>query len=391
MLRRKVLYLLILTIVGVLSILYDVYIMSILFLLILFLPMVLLGIALNIRKGMLVQLGASSKITNKGTNIELRITVKNTTIFPINKMMVQIRYAHQYEEKVRKETIYISADGNSEQTLFVSLVANYCGNIVAKVNFVRIYDYLGIFSLKKLTKQEVKISVLPEYVHLERNIVRENPNVLIQSEVFSSTKSGDDPSEIFSIHEYKDGDRLNHIHWKLSLKQDAIMVKDFALPKDCSVIILVELCASGLNYLERIDKVLELVLSISFSMILNGQQHYIAWFDLYSGICKRVTIEQEENLYEVFSYLYESDLYDRTDAVIKYHFAEFEKEQYTNIIYVTPLLSEDALQELEETKRNAWCHVIEAGKDQNLTEEVLKRWGTSYGMSVINESELYVQ
>ena len=389
MLRRKFLYLLLLTFTAILAILYDDYIMAILFLLVLLLPMILLGITFYIKKGIVVQLESESKISKKGTNIELRITIKNTTIFPVTKMVLWTSYRHQYEGKIKRETLYVSADGNSEQTVFVNFTVNYCGNIVIKLNTVRIYDYLSIFSFKKNVNQEIKISILPDFFNVEKGLVRENPNVLIESEIFSNIKSGDDPSEIFSMHEYKEGDRMNHIHWKLSLKQDSLMVKDFSQPIDCSVIILVELCANRRDYLMGIDVILEAVLSLSVSLILQKQQHYIGWYDTYQGICKRMKIEQEEDLYEVFSYLFESDLYDRSDAVIRYHFAEFEKEQYSNIMYVTPLLTEDALVELKDTKRNAWCYIIEAG--MAITEEEVKKWNTSFGMSILNVIELFGQ
>ena len=37
---------------------------------------------------------------------------------------------------------------------------------------------------------------------------------------FSKVKSGDDPSEIFDLHPYREGDAVNLIHWKLTEKMD---------------------------------------------------------------------------------------------------------------------------------------------------------------------------
>lgn len=45
------------------------------------------------------------------------------------------------------------------------------------------------------------------------------------SDRFSLYKKGDDPSEIFDIRDFKDGDRFQQIHWKLSSKTGHYMVK----------------------------------------------------------------------------------------------------------------------------------------------------------------------
>ena len=50
------------------------------------------------------------------------------------------------------------------------------------------------------------------------------------SDRFSTYKKGDDPSEIFDIREYADGDKIQRIHWKLSSKTGDLMVKEGSLP-----------------------------------------------------------------------------------------------------------------------------------------------------------------
>lgn len=391
MLRRKVFYLLLLVVTGLLAILYDAYIMIILFLLVLFLPVVLFGITLHIRNRIQILVNSDSKIEKKNKDIEVRISVINPTMFPVTKLVLRMSYEHHYESKGRNETIYVSTDANSEQTLSVHFDVKYSGNVTVNVNSIQVYDYLGICSFKRKVKQELTISILPEFYLIEKNLVLDNPNVLIQSDVFSSVKSGDDSSEIFSIHEYKEGDRINHIHWKLSLKEEKLIVKDFGLPIDCAVVILVELCAINKNAsLSNLDTALEMVFSLSYSMILAKQQHYIAWYDSYDGICRRMKIETEEDLYEVFSYLFESILYIHSDAVVRFHAAEFVKEQYTNIFYVTPVLTQTALEQLDETKRNAWCHVLGITKETDFTEEVENKWNESFGFAIMSVRDLLV-
>lgn len=389
MLRRKIIYLLLLIILGFLSILYDSYVMSLIFLVALLFPVVLAAIAWYVRSKLQVSVASASKIEKKNKEIEVEILIKNPTIFPVARLVVKTKYGHHYEEATKKENLTSFVDASNEQKLTVHFSSMYCGNITFAVETIRLYDYLNIFSFKKQISKELTISIIPEFYIIEGKLVWENPNVLLQSDIYSTIKSGDDSSEIFSIHEYKEGDRMNHIHWKLSLKEDALMVKEFGLPIDCSVVILLELCANNKNTLKEVDAALQAVLSLSFSMILSKQQHFIAWYDNYDGICKRSKIEKEEDLYETFSYIFQSKLYVFSDAVVRFHAAEFEKEGYTNIFYVTPVLTEIALQELEACKRNAWCHIIAISKESQLTESVEHNWITSTGFNFINPDELF--
>ena len=49
----------------------------------------------------------------------------------------------------------------------------------------------------------------------------------IESDSYSTIKGGDDPSEVFAIREYREGDRLQRIHWKLSYETKSANDKGF--------------------------------------------------------------------------------------------------------------------------------------------------------------------
>ena len=74
------------------------------------------------------------------------------------------------------------------------------------------------------------------------------------SDRFSTYKKGDDPSEIFDIREYADGDKIQRIHWKLSSKTGDLMVKEGSLPLMKEIHIFIDLCATGTKQ-ERNDKI----------------------------------------------------------------------------------------------------------------------------------------
>lgn len=128
------------------------------------------------------------------------------------------------------------------------------------------------------------------------------------SDRFSTYKKGDDPSEIFDIREYADGDKIQRIHWKLSSKTGDLMVKEGSLPLMKEIHIFIDLCATGTKQ-ERNDKINRLiqgVYSIAMFMIESGIPQAYIWYDKVNGVIQEYSVEQEEELYWMFQELFRS-------------------------------------------------------------------------------------
>lgn len=99
-----------------------------------------------------------------------------------------------------------------------------------------------LFSIKK--KSDInsifcRVAILPD---ARVNTIENEFQSGIEDESLEYSKrvSGDDPSEIFDIREYREGDRIRRIHRWLSEKHDTIIIKDFGEPIVSKVLILVD-------------------------------------------------------------------------------------------------------------------------------------------------------
>lgn len=63
------------------------------------------------------------------------------------------------------------------------------------------------------------------YVELNRNVEWEQTG-----DIYDGKKSGTDVSEVFGLREYREGDTLQSIHWKLSGKMHQLIVREFGRP-----------------------------------------------------------------------------------------------------------------------------------------------------------------
>lgn len=336
MIQNKLRYLVLLASIGVLSILYNRYVMGIIFLTILIMPFFLFAL-LSFSYGMVTaELVSIVHVANKGEMIPISVQLNNPTIFPISNLTIYLKYKNAYSPKQYKKEFSVSLDRRTNTTVLCNILSEFSGNLEISLTGIRLYDYMKIFSLKNKLKGEAKIAVLP-YFHeiMENNFLKRNSQI-VESDYYSSVKSGDDPSEVFIIREYKEGDRPQRIHWKLSIKQDQLMIKDFSDPLNCSVLIFVNLKVppEG-DVMSYMDALLESSLSISYSFLSVGQIHYLSWFEEKHGVCRRIRIMKEKDLFEAVDGLLQTIPHsEKTDGLAAY-LAEHPNDQYSDFLYVT--------------------------------------------------------
>ena len=154
------------------------------------------------------------------------------------KTVIQTRYGN----KTINQNIKISMSGNRRQITEVSIDQIGCGYVTLEIKEAYIYDALGFFG-KKRRKLQAPIEIVIMPVVQEVFIDLEHiPYVEVdESDIFSQDKPGNDPSELFGVRSFADGDSLNKISWKLSAKMNETMVREFSMPVESNVYVYVDL------------------------------------------------------------------------------------------------------------------------------------------------------
>jgi uncharacterized protein (DUF58 family) len=310
--------------------------MWIIFMTLLILPFFMFGLLCYIYGNIKVELGSTAHVVNKEEAIPITVQMTNITIFPITNLRLYLTYHNSYSLKKFTKEINVSLDSRTSSSVVCNLLSDYAGNIEINLGSFKIYDYLKLFSMRKKLKNSLKAAVLPQYYELERETASQKRIRINESDNHSPYKSGDDPSEVFAIREYREGDRPQRIHWKLSTKVDHLMIKEFSNPIDCSDILFISLCIpEQVNVLYYIDSILECALSISYTFLLKEQPHYIAWYDQSNGMCRRIRVTQEKDLFEAVDGLLQAKSYNLDTDVLTAYLAEYPYDQYTDFIYIT--------------------------------------------------------
>ena len=103
-----------------------------------------------------------------------------------------------------------------------------------------IYDPLKLFRRTISLSLHDTIVIMPVPMALLPEEWPPVPQPDADSVEYSKVKAGDDPSEIFDLHSYREGDPVSRIHWKLSSKLDSLMVKEYSLPLSAGCLLLTD-------------------------------------------------------------------------------------------------------------------------------------------------------
>ena len=369
MIRVKIPYLFLIIGLVLVAILYGNYYPVIFLVLTLVLPIILFIIILIIKRNIVVEIKTLNSIGSKDEKIPFEVRVQNNSIFPISNCELRLSYYNNFTEKVEREYIIIPAEPRSTQTLTCNIISKHCGNIMINIDRIKIYDYIKLFATRKKVKCTAKVSVLPEIHELDISLNSCEGEAAIDSQSFSKTKSGDDPSEVFNIREYAAGDRLQRIHWKLSSKQQELMVKEFSLPLNSDGILLLEFYGDkkSLNILESL---IETTISLSSFLLSYNYFHYIAWYDPANEAFNKVKIASEEELFEGLNLIMATKPYQDKTYTLQYHNSLNEKVRYSPMFYITSKISKESSEELHQVNGNPTLLYINNDEEGIENEEV---------------------
>ena len=141
-------------------------------------------------------------------------------------------------------------------------------------------DMFGVWRSKPIPCDEEFITVEPELFPI-RVTLAESVSVSADSERYSLTRPGSDPSETFAIREYAPGDPIRQIHWKLSQKTDRLMLRELGLPVADRTLLVFRNGLSALESIspERADAMAEVFLSVSRALSDEGLVHTAAFVE----------------------------------------------------------------------------------------------------------------
>ncbi len=112
-----------------------------------------------------------------------------------------------------------------------------CGEICFRCAGVSVWDLLELTRVRLRDFQQIEIIIYPKHINIDLAVSRVAVGST-SSEGQMQNRKGSDHSEMFDMREYVPGDDIRSIHWKLSCKTDALMVRQPSDPAHYDAVIL---------------------------------------------------------------------------------------------------------------------------------------------------------
>ncbi|MDE6435439.1 MAG: DUF58 domain-containing protein [Lachnospiraceae bacterium] len=233
----------------------------------------------------------------------VHLALQNPTRYPLVNATVKLITANPFyqEEGIHYLNMPVRARKKTEVTYPVEM--DYCGRFVIRAEEVRLMDLLGMVETVLPLSEERECMIFPKGEL--RNQEAGQLYMKGVAEAMESKEKGYDFSEISGIREYIPGDKLQNIHWKLSVKKDELMVKERISVSAMQLNVLVELANDDDM---RLESVLELADSVTKSFVAQNLPFTVYYYSTNKGALTGTFIGSEVERREWLSMV----LYDQS-------------------------------------------------------------------------------
>ncbi len=279
------------------------------------------------------------EISEKDRENLVKVTLKNHTSGTLPRVAVLLVIKDTIRGTTKRFRRKISSVPTGESEYVESIVFPEMGKYRVTLRKLRVYDVTGLTYGNVWTKSVANIQVMPGFFRIPVLRTEATKNFYGEADTFDERIPGYDTSEIFQIREYQRGDRLQHVHWKLTARHDELVVKEHSLPKSCPVVLMLDYKPGLLGgWRRRILPFMEAAASLSFSIMDVGCPHYIAWYDRAQKDIVRVRVDDEESMFYFVGIL--ADIrFGRCGGEL----AELYREKYRMETYVREYILDEKL------------------------------------------------
>lgn len=278
---RRILYALTLIAAVLFQIFYDRYLARYVLACVVCLPILSLLLALPGALRLRLRLAGDGTQCRRGAAGQWRLRVERPSFFPVPRLILRLRFTNDLTGWTEKKRV-VCYDPSVEELVF-PVQAEHCGRISCRVTRARMLDCLGLFALPVRRPAPAAALILPVPAPAEL------PD-LEQADAPAAGGKRKIPNGDYELRDYRAGDPLRSVHWKLSSKRDELVVREW-LGKDHPRIVL---AVERFGPPERLDRTLDRLHALSLNLLEQDWPHLVKWEEA-DGVCA-VAVSDRESL-----------------------------------------------------------------------------------------------
>ena len=215
-------------------------------------------------------------LQEKGGTLQGAVEAENRSYLPRGRVELTLCCRNLHTGEKQELALELGLGSRGRESVPFTLTCPYAGRVEIQVLGVRLMDPFGLFSRWLDLQPEGGFTVTPELFPCAVSLA-ERDRAAADSEAYVPDRPGNDPGESFGLREYRAGDAIRRIHWKLSEKTDQLMVREFGQPGAWETALLLDRAEE--TSAEQTDAMTEILLSLSSALIEEGICHRVFWLE----------------------------------------------------------------------------------------------------------------
>lgn len=218
--------------------------------------------------GCAVELEVSARAVRRNEAAEVRLTAVSRSRLPLGRLTVDLAWNNAMNGQSGRTRVKLSGAslGAERQE---RLPTAHCGMVCCQAARVRVCDLLGLFAFRRPAPPEVEVAVLP------LDLPPEPVPALLGAEKnrVMRPRPGGGPGEDYDLRPYRAGDPLRSVHWKLSSKMDALVVRETLEPQKAVIVLTFDHFGTP----EELDVIQDRLDAVSRALIERERPHAVRW------------------------------------------------------------------------------------------------------------------
>lgn len=214
------------------------------------LPFGMLLISLIARSGVSVFVNSDETTAEKNVSVPYEFQIINSSFLPISYLEACVSVPSRDGVFCVEKHLLLSILPKGRYRFGDEVVFKYRGKYNVGVGDIYVSDPLKLFVLKRSLNVYYEMYILPRRIYLRRQTQNAPSDLPTDS---NTVVSGIESSETNRIREYRAGDSLKHIHWKLSSKMQDFQVNDYNPNTGKNVFVFCDFSSSPTTEAETVD------------------------------------------------------------------------------------------------------------------------------------------
>ena len=300
---------------------------------------------------------------NGENQASLQINTNYNGLLPV-KLYLQMQVENQLtgeKQSMRADGI-LPGRGAKQNSLLVRMEDAHAGKLQLQIETIAVADLFGLFRFRPRGREE-QIKAVQKLSCLmlpQAAIPPQLPEIVRQydqnSDVYAEDRPGPDQSQTYELRDYRSGDSLRSIHWKLSSRSDNWIVREGSWPFGQKLLLLLENSypsarsgarASGCGRVptqsgspqdydpqDAIERACASLIALSEELTDRGILHDVGWWAKETQKIQTAEIRSAEDLIQALGALLGATLEERKKTIWERFSREYGENSFSQVIII---------------------------------------------------------